>query len=103
MILRMAGEKDFLVLLVDPSGDAVLTSYRGGRATELGRGRAKLEKEWEKFGVVAAGPSLTVTFDDQKLFDAKDPAPATGKAGLATAGPGETSFDEFVLEFTPKP
>jgi len=103
MILRMAGEKDFLVLLVDPSGDAVLTSYRGGRATELGRGRAKLENEWAKFGVVASGPSLTVTFDDQKLFDAKDPAPATGKAGLATAGPGETSFDEFVLEFTPKP
>lgn len=103
LILRMKGERDFIVLLVDASGDAVLTSYRDGKATELGRGHAKVDREWEKFGVVATGPALTVTFDDQKLFDAKDPAPATGKTGLATAGPGEVSFDEFVLEFTPGP
>ena len=104
VVLRMKGEKDFVVLLVDSSsGDAVLSSYRDGKATELGRGHAKLEREWEKFGVVAAGPALAVTFNDQKLFEGKDPAPATGKAGLATAGPGEVSFDEFVLEFNPKP
>jgi hypothetical protein len=100
LVLRMAGEKEFVVLLVDAaSGEAVLSSYRDGKPTELGRGRAKLEREWEKFAVVAKGPSLTVLFNDQKLFEAKDPAPVTGKTGLAAAGPGEASFDEFVLEF----
>jgi hypothetical protein len=100
LILRMADEKDFLVLLVDSgSGDAVLSSYRDGKTTELGRGHALLDRGWEKFSVVASGPTLTVLFNDQKLFDAKDPKPATGKTGLAAAGPGEASFDEFVLEY----
>ncbi len=106
LILRMTDEKNFLVLLVDSgSGDAVLSSYHDGKATELGRGRARMERGWEKFSVVAAGPALTVSFNDQKLFEAKDPKPATGKTGLAAAGPGEGSFDEFVLESAdaPKP
>jgi hypothetical protein len=104
LILRMADEKNFLVLLVDPgSGDAVLSAYRDGKATELGRGRAKMERGWEKFSVVAAGPALTVLFNDEKLFEAKDPKPATGKTGLAAAGPGEASFDEFVIESADPP
>ncbi len=99
LILRMESEKDFLVLLVDSgSGDAVLSSYRDGKATELGRGRALLDRGWEKFSVVASGPTLTVLFNGQKLFESKDPKPATGKTGLAAAGPGEAGFDEFVLE-----
>ena len=102
LLLRMAGENEFLVLLVDTvSGQTVLTSYRDGKPTELGRGTAKLEREWEQFSIVAKGPSLTVLFDGQKLFDAKDPKPATGKTGLAAAGAGEASFDEFILEFEP--
>jgi hypothetical protein len=106
LILRMASEKDFLVLLVDSgSGDAVLSSWRDGKATELGRGRARMDRGWEKFSVVASGPALSVLFNDQKLFEAKDPKPATGKTGLAAAGPGEAGFDEFVLESAdaPKP
>ncbi|HEY1435304.1 MAG TPA: hypothetical protein VGG65_08000 [Thermoanaerobaculia bacterium] len=100
LLLRMADEKNFLVLLVDAgSGDAVLTSYRDGKAAELGRGRAPLSREWEKFAVTAKGPSLTVLFNDQKIFEAADPKPATGKTGLAAAGPGDASFDEFILEF----
>ena len=103
-VLRMAGEKDFLLFLVDTqSGEVVLSSNRGGKATELGRGKAVFDRDWEKFVVVAAGPSLTVRYRDQKLFEAKDPAPVEGRAGLATEGPGEASFDEFVLEFTPRP
>ena len=99
LILRLADEKDFLVLLVDAgSGDAVLSSYRDGKATELGRGHARLDRGWEKFSVIASGPALTVLFNDQKLFEARDPKPVTGKTGLAAAGPGEASFDEFVLE-----
>jgi hypothetical protein len=106
LILRMADEKNFLVLLVDSgSGETVLSAYRDGKATELGRGHARMERGWEKFSVVAAGPTLTVSFNDEKLFEAKDPKPATGKTGLAAAGPGEASFDEFVLESAdgPKP
>jgi len=104
LILRMTDEKNFVVLLVDPgSGDAVLSAYRDGKATELGRGHAKMERGWEKFSVVAAGPALTVLFNDEKLFEAKDPKPATGKTGLAAAGPGEASFDEFVIESADAP
>lgn len=102
MVLRMADEKNFLLLLADTaSGEAVLSSYRDGQATELGRGRAAFGRPWEQFSVVAAGPSLEVRFNDHKLFEAKDPKPVSGKTGLATAGPGDTSFDEFVLESAP--
>jgi hypothetical protein len=44
-----------------------------------------------------------VLFNDEKLFEAKDPKPATGKTGLAAAGPGEASFDEFVIESADPP
>ena len=41
LVLRFADEKNFLVLLVDPvTGRRVLSSYRDGKPTELGRGRA---------------------------------------------------------------
>lgn len=100
LILRMADEKDFLALFVDTtSGEAVLSSWRDGKPTELGRGSARLARRWEKYSVAASGPRLSVLFDDQKLFDATDPKPVAGRAALAAAGPGEASFDEFVLEF----
>jgi len=99
MVLRLADEKNFIVLLVDTiSGEAVLSSWRDGKATELGRGVGAFARGWEQFSIVAAGPSLEVRFNDQKIFEAKDPKPATGKTGLATAGPGDASFDEFVIE-----
>jgi hypothetical protein len=101
LILRMADEKNFLVLFVDTvSGETVLSSYRDGKAMELGRARAGLDRGWEQFGVVAQGPALTVLFDDKPLFEAKDPKPLTGKTGLASVGPGEASFDEFVFDFS---
>jgi hypothetical protein len=99
MILRLVDARNFLVLLVDTAtGSAVLTSYRGGKSTELGRGQAALNRSWEQFTVTAAGPSLSVLFDGKKLFEATDPNPATGRTGLATAGPGVAAFDEFILE-----
>jgi hypothetical protein len=51
--------------------------------------------------VTALGPELSVLFNDQKLFGARDPKPVSGRTGLATAGPGEASFDEFLIEFEP--
>jgi hypothetical protein len=99
LVWRMADEKNFLVLLLDTqAGEAVLTSYRGGRPTVLGRGNAALEHEWEKLSVTSAGPSLSVSTGDRKLFDAADPHPVAGGTGLAAAGPGEASFDEFVID-----
>ena len=100
LLLRMADEKNFVVLLVDSgTGDAVLTSWRDGKASEIGRGHAAFARDWEKLAVTAKGPALTVLLNDQKLFEATDPKPATGKTGLVTAGPGDASFDEFILEF----
>jgi hypothetical protein len=104
LLLRMADVKNFLVLMVDTaSGEAVLSSWRDGKPSELGRGHATFARNWEKFGVVAQGPKLTVTFNDQKIFEATDPHPVSGRTGLVAAGPGEASFDEFVLEFPSKP
>lgn len=103
LLLRMTDEKNFLVLLVDTmSGDVVLTAWRGGKPEELGRGHAAFSREWEKFGVDARGTALTVLFEDKPLFQANDSKPAIGRTGLVAAGPGEASFDEFVLEFQPK-
>ncbi len=98
LVLRMADEKNFLLLLVDTaSGNAVLSSYRDGKATELGRGKAPSGKAWETYSVTATGPKLLVSGGGAKLFEATDPSPRSGRTALAAQG--EASFDEFVLEF----
>jgi len=99
LLLRMADEKNYLLLLVDTAtGDLVLTSTVGGKSTQLGKGKIAFEKLWEKFGVTAVGPALTVTFNDKKVFEATDPKPVNGRVGVAAAGPGEVSFDELILD-----
>jgi hypothetical protein len=99
ILFRMTGEKDFLVLLVDSgSGDARLVSYRGGKAEELAHGQAALETEWGVLAIEASGAQVKATWAGKPLLTAKDPAPAAGRAGMATAGPGNAAFDEFVLE-----
>jgi hypothetical protein len=104
ILLRAAGEKDFLVLLIDlTSGDARLTSHRDGKSTELARGTAKIAQEWGVLAIDAAGPSITATWDGAPLLKASDPRPVAGRTGLATAGPGAVSFDEFILEPAEKP
>lgn len=104
ILFRMSGEKDFLVLLVDTTnGDARLVSYRAGRPTELARGQAALPLEWGFLEIQASGADIRATWGGKPLLSAKDPAPAAGRAGMATAGPGNASFDEFVLEPGDKP
>lgn len=98
LVLRMQDEKNFLLLLVDFDGAAVLSSTVGGQTRELGRGKMAPQRPWERYSVMANGPELAVYFNDEKLFDARDPHPVAGRAGLATSGPGEASFDEFILE-----
>jgi hypothetical protein len=99
IVLRMAGEKDFLVLLVDlATGDARLSAYRGGRAMELAKGTAKMSSEWGVLKISAAGAKISAQWDDKPLLEATDPNPAAGRSGMATAGPGLVSFDEFVLD-----
>jgi hypothetical protein len=99
IVFRMAGEGDFLVLLVDlATGEARLSSYRKGRATELAKGTRKPKNEWCVLKILAAGPRVTAEWDGESLLEAVDPNPAAGRSGMATAGPGVVSFDEFVLE-----
>ena len=98
LILRLRDDKNFLALLVDPSGGVVLSSYENGKEQVLGRGQTTLERPWERYTLTAAGPALSVFFNDQKLFEARDPHPAAGRTGLAAVGPGEASFDEFIIE-----
>jgi hypothetical protein len=98
IIFRMTGEGDFLVLLVDlATGEARLSSYRQGRATDLAKGTAKLKNEWSVLKIGAAGPRVSAEWDGKPLLEATDPNPAAGRSGMATAGPGVVSFDEFIL------
>ena len=76
----------------------MLTSYRDGKAAELGRGPGAFDRGWEKLGAKLDGAVRDRLLNDKKIFDAKDPKPAAGRAGVATAGPGEASFDEFCFE-----
>jgi hypothetical protein len=98
LVLRLVDAKNYLLLLADTlSGELVLTSTVDGKASELGRGPGMFERGWEKIGTKLDGASVTVSVNDKKIFDAKDPKPASGRAGVATAGPGEASFDEVLI------
>jgi hypothetical protein len=100
LILRMADSQNFLLLLANAAtGELVLTSYRDGKPAELGTGSAVFANPagWETIGAILEGPSVTVSVNGKKLFDAKDPKPVSGRVGLATAGPGEASFDELII------
>ena len=102
IVLRAAGEKDFLVLLLDvASGDARLLSYRGGNSSELAHGSAGIDQEWGNLSVTAAGKQISAAWNEKPLLTATDPHPQAGRVGLATAGPGSVSFDEFVFESAP--
>ncbi len=77
----------------------VLSVREGGKASEIGRGQAAFAQPWQKLAVRLNGADVSVTFGEKALFVAKDPRPAAGRAGLAAQGPGEASFDEFILDF----
>jgi hypothetical protein len=99
IVFRMADEKNFLVLLVNVmTGDAVLASHRDGVRKELATGKAATTSEWGVLTIAAAGPKVTATWDGKPLLEAADPNPVSGRSGMATAGPGVASFDEFILE-----
>ena len=102
IVFRARGEKDFLLLLLDAvNGDARLTSWREGKETELARGTASIDHEWGTLSVTASGPSLKARWNGKPLLAATDPHPAAGRVGLATAGPGQASFDELVFDAAP--
>ncbi|HEX7253571.1 MAG TPA: hypothetical protein VF376_11870 [Thermoanaerobaculia bacterium] len=99
IVFRMADEKDYRVLLVNlGSGEARLVSYEKGMATDLGTAKGVLDRDWCLLQIVAKGPHIVVRFNDKPLIEAVDPTPASGRAGVATAGPGLTSFDEFITD-----
>jgi hypothetical protein len=99
IVFRMAGEGDFLVLLVDlANGEARLSSYRKGRAADLAKGAAKASNEWGVLKISAAGPRVSAEWDGKPLLEATDPNPAAGRSGMATDGRGVVSFDEFILD-----
>ena len=99
LVLRLTPAKDCLLLLVDAdTGKARLSSFRGGKATELASGQGAVNRAWGKLGVVLSGAEVRATWNDAPLFSAADPAPAAGRVGIATEGPGRASFDEFVID-----
>jgi hypothetical protein len=98
MVFRVASEKDFLVLLIDlSSGDARLLSYRDGKPSELASGKAALTMDWGTLTVELKGPDIRAAWQGKPLLSAVDPAPVAGRAGMATAGPGLVTFDEFLI------
>ena len=104
IVFRMTSKRDFLVLLLDAeSGDARLSVYRDGQPTELARGTARIVEEWGFLKIVASAGKISAQWNGAPLLEATDPRPAAGRAGMATAGSGLASFDEFVLEPAEKP
>ncbi len=98
LVFRMAGPKDFLLLLLDcSSGEARLTAYRRGAPTELARGKAAIDLDWGILRVGLSGPTVSASWNEKELLLGQDPKPATGRVGLATEGPGFASFDELVI------
>ena len=104
IVFRMTGEGDFLVLLVDlGTGEARLTSYRKGRATDLAKATVKLKNEWGVLKISGAGPRVSAEWDGEAMLEATDPNPTAGRSGMATSGPGVVSFDEFILDPAAEP
>jgi hypothetical protein len=69
LVLRMAGEKDFLLLLVNlQTGDARLSSYAGGTPSELARGSAPLDRAWHVLSLSLAGSRLAAQWDGRPLL-----------------------------------
>jgi hypothetical protein len=99
VVLRKTSDKDFVTLLFDgASGEAVLTSWRDGKPTELARGKGTADNLWGRLDLTLAGPDISATWNETALLHGKGPKPAAGAIGLATQGPGRTSFDEFVID-----
>ena len=99
IVFRATGEKDFLLVLVDgASGEARAASWVRGKATEIARGKAVIDHEWGTLTIKASGPSIEAFWNGKPLLTATDPRPAAGRVGLATAGPGQASFDELVFD-----
>jgi hypothetical protein len=93
------GRGDFLVLLVDlATGEAPPLSYRKGRATEPREGDPQGEERMGRPEDPRVRPRITAEWDGESLLEAVDPNPAAGRSGMATAGPGVVSFDEFILD-----
>jgi hypothetical protein len=99
VVLRMTSPKDFVTLLFDGStGDAVLTSWRDGKPTPIARGKGVADNLWGRLDLTLAGSAITALWNEKELVHGVDPKPAAGQIGLATQGPGRTSFDEFVID-----
>lgn len=99
LVFRMTDEKNYLALLIDPvSGEARLLQSRAGKTTELARAPAVTPRDWGLLAVELAGATVTAKWEGKPLFEARDAAPAAGRTGVATAGPGIMTFDEFVID-----
>ena len=99
VVLRMTSSKDFVTLLLDGStGDAVLTSWRDGKPTPIASGKGVVDNLWGRLDLTLSGSAITASWNEKELLHGVDPKPATGQIGLATQGPGRTSFDEFVID-----
>lgn len=99
LVFRMADENNFLALLVDPAaGDAKLLRWDKGRSFELAQGRVTADHDWGTLSVKLAGPKVTATWNGKALLEATNAPAVEGRVGIATAGPGLMTMDEFVIE-----
>ena len=90
IVFRMAGEKDFLVLLLDlATGDArLLRLPRWHARRSSAKATAKFGSEWGVLAISAAGPKISAEWDGQAAPAGDRSEPVAGRSGMATAGPG---------------
>jgi hypothetical protein len=100
LVFRVTDDRSgFLALLVDPvAGDASLTRWDKGRSTELAHGRVTTDGPWGTLVVKLAGEKVTATWNGVQFLEATGAPAVEGRTGIATAGPGLATFDEFVIE-----
>jgi hypothetical protein len=61
-------------------------------------GRRSCSSTGEACRCISRDARSPATWNEKKLLEGKDPKPVTGRAGFATEGAGNASFDEFVIE-----
>lgn len=100
LVVRYRDSKNFLGLLYDFEKSAVsLVAVRKGEGKTLASASVTSnEPLWRTVGVELSGPRIAVTVSGQPAFEASDPNPAPGAAGLLSEGGSVVGFDELVLE-----
>ena len=99
LAVRFHDPKNFLgVVWSLASSEVSLVDVRKGNAKVLASGSVESnEPLWRTISVELKGPRVAVTVSEKQIFEAVDPKPAPGAAGLLAEGGSVIGFDELLI------